>query len=89
MPGDRLLEQRIRERFARSKSGSDFTVHVQGGVATIEGRTTVPQRKGAATRMAHTAGAKTVVNRVQVSATPASAAGPRRVEVKPGAKTSR
>ena len=62
------LEKAIRARFAQSKAGADkFTVHVQGGVATIEGKTDVVQRKSAATRMAKTAGAKQVVNKIEVS----------------------
>ncbi|HSW51123.1 MAG TPA: hypothetical protein VLH09_13155, partial [Bryobacteraceae bacterium] len=55
---DLELEHAIRQRFARSKSAGDkFTVRVQGGVATIEGKTAVVQRKGSATRMAKAAGA--------------------------------
>jgi hypothetical protein len=86
---DAGLERAIHERFARSKSAADnFTVHVQGGVATIEGRTSVMQRKGAATRMAKAAGAKRVVNRITVSdearqkAAGNLAAGRRRAQVK-------
>jgi hypothetical protein len=53
---------------AKSKIGADgFKVHVQGGVATWEGRTDVIQHKGAATRMAKTAGAVAVVNHIQIS----------------------
>jgi hypothetical protein len=67
-PGDRELEAAIRARFARSKINEDrFTVHVQGGVATIEGRTNVLQHKGVATRLAKAAGARAVVNRVEPS----------------------
>ncbi len=44
-----------------------FTVHVQGGVATIEGKTDVMQHKGTATRMAKTGGALAVNNHVQIS----------------------
>lgn len=66
--GDVELEKAIRTRFAQSKAGADkFTVHVQGGVATIEGKTDVVQRKSAATRMAKTAGAKQVLNKIEVS----------------------
>jgi len=62
------LEKAIRTRFAKSKAGADkFTVRVQGGVATIEGKTDVVQRKAAATRMAKTAGARRVVNKIEVS----------------------
>lgn len=65
---DAEVEAEIRRRFARSKVNEDkFTVKVRGGVATIEGRTNVPQRKGSATRMAKSAGARTVVNQIQVS----------------------
>ena len=40
---------------------------VQNGVATIEGKTEVIQHKGAATRMAKSAGASSVVNKVVIS----------------------
>ncbi len=87
--GDAALEAAIRERFARSKAAADgFTVRVQGGVATLEGKTSVPQRKGAATRMAKAAGAKRVVNNIQVAdsarqkAAQNLASGRRRAQVK-------
>ena len=65
---DLELENAIRQRFAKSKSAGDkFTVRVQNGVATIEGKTAVVQRKGSATRMAKTAGARQVVNKIQVA----------------------
>ena len=57
---------------------------------TIEGKTDVMQRKGAATRMARSAGAKKVVNRIQISdaarqkASDRLAKGRRRVQVKRG-----
>jgi hypothetical protein len=35
---DQQLEALIRAKFAKSKSASQFKVHVQGGVATIEGK---------------------------------------------------
>ena len=88
---DADLERAIRERLARSKCAADnFTVKVQGGVATIDGKTDVMQRKGAATRMARSAGAKKVVNRIQISdaarqkASERLAKGRRRVQVKRG-----
>ncbi|HEY2013956.1 MAG TPA: BON domain-containing protein [Bryobacteraceae bacterium] len=66
---DAQLEAAIRAKFAKSKIAEDkFQVHVQGGVATIEGRTDVIQHKGTATRMAKTAGALAVSNHVQASA---------------------
>ena len=65
---DSEIETDIRARFARSKVASDgFQVSVKDGVATIRGRTEVLQRKGAATRMARSAGAVRVVNRVEIS----------------------
>jgi len=64
---DAQLESIIRAKFAKSKSAKTFTVHVQGGVATIDGKTDVVQHKGAATHMAKSAGAVAVNNRVQIS----------------------
>jgi len=86
---DAEIERAIRERLARSKCAADnFTVRVQGGVATFDGRTDVVQRKGAATRIAKSAGARRVVNRIQVSeaakekASAGLSKGRRRVQVK-------
>lgn len=88
---DAKLEAAIRAKFAKSKINEDhFTVRVQGGVATIEGKTDVMQHKGTATRMAKTAGAVAVNNHVQISdaAKQRAAAnleqGRRRVQVKRG-----
>ena len=65
---DAQMEAAIRAKFARSKISADkFQVRVQGGVATIEGKTDVVQHKGSATRMARTAGALAVNNHVQIS----------------------
>jgi hypothetical protein len=65
---DAQLESVIRAKFAKSKLAPEkLTVHVQGGVATIEGTTNVVQHKGSATRMAKTAGAVAVNNHVVVS----------------------
>jgi len=65
---DKAIEAAINAKLAKSKIGKDgFKVHVQGGVATWEGTTQVLQHKGAATRMAKTAGAKSVVNNIKVS----------------------
>jgi hypothetical protein len=67
-PSDVQIEKDIRERFAASKIGADkFEVHVQGGRATITGKTDVLQHKGTATRMAHSAGATDVVNKIEPS----------------------
>ena len=69
-------------------------MRVQGGVATIEGHTDVIQHKGTATRLARAAGAREVVNRVELSqaakerAAANLAKGRRRVQVKRGEKRS-
>ena len=88
---DAQIEAAIRAKFAKSKINADkFQVHVQGGVATIEGRTDVTQHKGTATRMAKTGGAVAVNNHIRVSdaAKQKSAAnleeGRRRAQVKRG-----
>jgi hypothetical protein len=87
---DQQLEAKIREKFANSKSAATFKVHVQGGVATIDGKTDVIQHKGAATRMARVAGAAAVNNKVEVSEAARQKAagnleeGRRRVQVKRG-----
>ena len=65
---DKQIEQAIRAKLATSKIGKDgFTVRVQGGIAYWEGNTNVIQHKGAATRMAKTAGARAVVNNIKTS----------------------
>jgi len=65
---DAEIEKAIRARFSASKiSTHHFQVHVQGGVATIEGQTDVLQHKGVATRLAKSSGALKVVNKVAVS----------------------
>jgi len=65
---DREVEAAIRARFARSKIAEDrLQVRVQGGVATLEGHTNVIQHKGTATRLARAAGARQVVNKIELS----------------------
>jgi hypothetical protein len=65
---DATIEQRIRLKLAKSKIGLDkFTIKVQNGVAYWDGKTDVIQHKGAATRMAKTAGAVAVVNNIKIS----------------------
>lgn len=88
---DAQIEAAIKAKLAKSKIGADkFQFRVQGGVATIEGRTDVIQHKGAATRMAKTAGAIAVVNHIQISdaakqrAEANLAKGRRRAQVKRG-----
>jgi hypothetical protein len=66
-PQDVQIEAEIRTRLAKSVIGKDgLTVRVQGGVAYWDGTTNVVQHKGAATRMAKSAGAKKVVNNIKV-----------------------
>ena len=86
---DAEIERRIRTRIARSKIATDnFQVKVQGGVATITGRTGVLQHKGTATRLAKSNGALQVINKVEVSdaakqqAAKNLASGSRRAQVK-------
>jgi hypothetical protein len=88
---DPQVEAAIRAKYAKSKINADkFQVHVQGGVATIEGRTDVIQHKGVATRMAKTGGAVAVNNRIQISDAARSKAagnleeGRRRAQIKRG-----
>jgi BON domain len=65
---DAQIERNIRAKYAKSKINADhFTVTVQGGVATIEGKTNVIQHKGVATRLARTGGALAVQNHIQIS----------------------
>jgi hypothetical protein len=92
---DQALEKEIRARFTRSKIAKNgFEVRVQGGVATITGRTDVIQHKGTATRLARSAGARQVVNRIEISeaakqkASANLAKGRRRVQVKRGGARS-
>ncbi len=79
---DAEVEATIKAKLAKSKIGKEgFQVHVKDGVATWTGSTTVMQHKGAATRMAKTAGAIHVVNNIKISG---PAGPPRRVQVKAG-----
>lgn len=86
---DAEIEATIKAKLAKSKIGKDgFQVHVKNRVATWTGTTSVMQHKGAATRMAKTAGAVQVVNNIKVSEAAAGQAvenlnhGPRKVQVK-------
>jgi hypothetical protein len=65
---DAQIERTIRAKFAKSKINAEhFTVSVQSGVATIDGKTGVIQHKGVATRLARSGGALAVQNHIQVS----------------------
>lgn len=68
-PSDSQISATLRAKLAKSKVGADgFKFRVEKGVVTWEGHTDIPQHKGAATRMAHSAGALQVINNIQVSA---------------------
>src|SRR4029077_10729876 len=86
---DAEIEATIKAKLAKSKIGKDgFQVHVKDRVATWTGTTSVMQHKGAATRMAKTAGATRVVNNIKASEDSAATTTgnitgqPRQVEVK-------
>jgi len=92
---DAQIEKAIRERFADSKIAEDkFEVHVQGGRATLTGKTNVLQHKGVATRLARAEGATEIINEIEPSeeARQKAAAnlikGRRRAQVKRGAARS-
>jgi osmotically-inducible protein OsmY len=82
---DAEIEATIKTKLAKSKIGKDgLQVHVKNGIATWTGATSVMQHKGAATRMAKTAGAIQVVNNIKISddAGGGFKAEPRKVQVK-------
>lgn len=65
---DAEIERSFRERLSKSKvARNGFQIRVQGGIATLTGRTDVVQHKGVATRMAKSAGARAVNNRIEIS----------------------
>jgi osmotically-inducible protein OsmY len=65
---DSDLEKAINAKLSASKISTDkFKVHVQGGVATLEGYTEIVQHKGTATRLAKSAGALAVINNIEIS----------------------
>jgi|GEM_PF-2021709 len=64
---DALIASRLKSKMARSKLKSDgLQYRVEGGMVEWSGTVKIPQRKGAATRMAKSAGAKRVLNRIVV-----------------------
>lgn len=65
---DAQIDQTLKAKLSRSKIGANhFKYRVQGGVVYWDGSTNVIQHKGAATRMAKSAGARAVVNNIQIS----------------------
>jgi len=86
---DAQIDRDLKARLSRSKlAANKFQFRVQGGIVTIEGKTNVVQHKGIATRMAKAAGAKAVVNNIEISEAARNKAAaqlktrPKRVEVK-------
>jgi hypothetical protein len=86
---DAEIEATIKAKLAKSKIGQEgFQVHVKDRVATWTGTTSVMQHKGAATRMAKSAGAIQVTNNIKISSEAAAkakgnlSAQPRHVQVK-------
>ena len=65
---DAEIEATIKAKLSKSKIGKDgFQIHVKEGVATWTGTTGTMQHKGAATRMAKTAGAIQVLNNIKIT----------------------
>ena len=85
---DNAILARLKQKMSRSKLKSDdLKYQVKDGVVEWSGTVSVSQRKGTATRMAKTAGAKRVVNRILVKASAGRSAAkpqPRVVTVKTG-----
>src|SRR5579862_4189883 len=82
---DAEIEATIKAELAKSKIGQDgLQVHVKDRIATWTGTTSVMQHKGAATRMAKTAGAIRVLNNIKISGDSNGSfnAPPRHVQVK-------
>ena len=80
---DAEIEATIKAKLAKSKIGKDgFQVHVKDRVATWTGSTSVMQHKGAATRMAKTAGAIRWSTTSKFRDAAAGQRRPRRVQVK-------
>ena len=86
---DAQIDQALKAKLVKSKMARNgFTVKINNGTATIEGKANVIQHKGAMTRMAKTAGAMRVVNNIQISeeakakAKASLASGRRRAQIK-------
>ena len=83
---DAQIERNIKARLGRGKmAGKEhFTVSVQDGVATFEGKTNVIQHKGTATRIAHLSGAVGVQNHIQISEEAKAKAAEKLARYRPG-----
>lgn len=92
-PGDAQLTAILSGKLAKSTLAAEpVKFRVKGGTVTWTGRVSVPQRKGAATRMAKAAGAKNVVNEILVAGgagkKPVKTAGEKRVVVAVGERAA-
>src|SRR4051812_39480338 len=87
---DSAIELDFRARLSRSKLASDgIQIHARGGVATLTGHTSVIQHKGTATRMAKSAGANSVVNKIEISEAARQAAAERLASGRQVSRTER
>jgi hypothetical protein len=78
---DLRIASRLKSKMARSKLKTDgLQYRVEDGMVEWSGTVKIPQRKGAATRMAKSSGAKRVVNLIVVKA------GATSIDVKPVAR---
>lgn len=85
---DGEIEQKIKTKLAKSKIGKDgFVPKVKGGVVTWTGHTSVPQHKGAATRMAKSSGAVRVVNNIEIASGTKPGQPARHAKVEPAAQS--
>ncbi len=67
-PEDRAIAASLKARLARSKIRQNpIDYKVENRVVTWTGKVTIPQHKGAATRMAKAAGAERVLNQIVVT----------------------
>lgn len=84
---DQQIEASLQQRLAKSTIREEgFTVRVKDGVVYWSGTTSVPQRKGAATRMANSAGARRVVNNIRVTGAKAPSPAKPKAAAAPSAK---
>lgn len=76
---DAAIERSLKARVQRSKLKQDgLSFAVKNGIVEWQGQVAIPQRKGAATRMAKAAGAAQVRNLIRVLPRSAHTAAPAR-----------
>jgi hyperosmotically inducible protein len=79
---DDRLEERVEKSLSRNKALSHLDVDVKDGVATLTGEVASAAERTRAEKMAKSAGAKQVVNQIEVDADKAVAAAKERAEAK-------